>query len=268
MTFAKPSQNLAIPQAIRERLDLMFAGQTGLSGKEMVKYFSKFSATIEQYDDRGGMPSRKQILQDCLANFDLAEQKGIIADMLNADIYHKYAAPADLDRIYIQQWISDELPRAFPQNGGNVQLRFRNPLNSEPQREWDVFISHASEDKVDVATPLAGILNVRGLRVWFDSFSLTVGDSLRRSIDNGLSRSRFGIVILSESFFSKHWPQLELDGLVARESNGQKVILPVWHEIDIDGIKRYSPTLADRLAVSTERGIEHVAEQLMNAIHR
>jgi hypothetical protein len=51
----------------------------------------------------------------------------------------------------------------------------------------------------------------------------------RQSIDSGLARSRFGIVILSEAFFAKHWPQRELDGLAAREVDGVKVILPVWH---------------------------------------
>ena len=63
------------------------------------------------------------------------------------------------------------------------------------------------------------------------SFTLTVGDSLRRSIDKGLARSRFGIVIISKAFLQKEWPQKELDGLVAREIEGIKVILPVWHEI-------------------------------------
>ena len=53
------------------------------------------------------------------------------------------------------------------------------------------------------------------MKVWFDAFALTVGDSLRRSIDRGLAQSRFGIVILSEVFFAKHLPPLELDGLVA-----------------------------------------------------
>jgi hypothetical protein len=59
-----------------------------------------------------------------------------------------------------------------------------------------------------------------------------VGDSLRERIDGGLSASRFGVVILSHSFFGKHWPTRELNGLAQREAEGRKVILPVWHGVD------------------------------------
>lgn len=68
--------------------------------------------------------------------------------------------------------------------------------------KYDVFISHASEDKSDVARPLAALLINAGLTVWIDEAELTLGDSLRRNIDLGLASSRFGVVILSTSFFS------------------------------------------------------------------
>ena len=74
------------------------------------------------------------------------------------------------------------------------------------QPSWDVFISHASEDKETVARPLAEALARRGVKVWFDAEQLTLGDSLRRSIDQGLAQSRYGIVILSRRFFAKEWP--------------------------------------------------------------
>lgn len=132
--------------------------------------------------------------------------------------------------------------------------------------EWDVFISHASEDKEAFARPLAKALQSRGLKVWFDEFTLTVGDSLRQSIDRGLAQSQFGIVIISPNFLRKNWPQKELDGLVAREVSGVKVLLPVWYEIDADQIRNYSPTLADRVAVSSTKGLDHVFAELMRAI--
>jgi hypothetical protein len=69
--------------------------------------------------------------------------------------------------------------------------------------EWDVFISHASEDKEDFVRLLAERLRTHGLRVWYDDFTLTVGDSLRRSIDRGLARSRYGIVVISPNFLRK-----------------------------------------------------------------
>jgi hypothetical protein len=82
---------------------------------------------------------------------------------------------------------------------------------------WDIFICHASEDKEAIARPLANALKQAGLDVWYDEFTLTLGDSLRRKIDHGLARSRYGAVILSPHFFAKEWPQRELDGLTTKE---------------------------------------------------
>src|SRR5579871_3711176 len=96
---------------------------------------------------------------------------------------------------------------------------------------WDVFISHASEDKQEIAEPLYQALITAGLKVWFDSSALTIGDNLRRKIDEGLSKSRFAVVILSKHFFSKEWPQRELGGLFALEAETKR-ILPVWHDLE------------------------------------
>lgn len=79
---------------------------------------------------------------------------------------------------------------------------------------YDVFLSHASEDKAEVVVPLAEALAARGVRVWLDRQQLTLGDSLSRRIDEGLTQSRFGVVVLSPSFFAKEWPQRELDGKI------------------------------------------------------
>lgn len=116
---------------------------------------------------------------------------------------------------------------------------------------YDVFISHASEDKDEVVRPLAEKLQEAGFLVWYDEFQLKVGDSLRRSIDKGLANSRFGIVVLSSHFFAKNWPQYELDGLVAREMTGGKVILPLWHKVSKQEVISYSPSLADKVALNT-----------------
>jgi hypothetical protein len=139
-------------------------------------------------------------------------------------------------------------------------------VDASPAPEWDVFISHAWEDKQAFVESLARELRSRGLKVWYDDFTLTVGDSLRRSIDHGLAQSRYGVVILSVSFFAKEWPQKELDGLMAREVGGRKVILPVWHQIDAARIRGYSPTLADRVAVPTSLGAIEVAEALIRGM--
>jgi hypothetical protein len=134
-------------------------------------------------------------------------------------------------------------------------------------KSWDVFISHASEDKVVVALPLAEALQRAGFRVWLDRQELRLGDSLREKIDEGLANSRFGVVILSPSFLAKGWTRRELDGLFAVEDvAGRKVILPVWYQIDQATLARHSPLLADRLAANVADGIPAVVQAIIDVI--
>lgn len=116
---------------------------------------------------------------------------------------------------------------------------------------YDVFVSHASEDKESFVRPFADKLLAAGVTPFYDEMTLVWGDSLRRRIEEGLARSRFGVVVLSKNFFAKEWPQRELDGLVQLEMQGQARILPIWHEISKDEVTRFSPMLADKLALST-----------------
>jgi len=132
------------------------------------------------------------------------------------------------------------------------------------EKEFDAFICHASEDKQGFVEPLASELTGMGFRIWYDDFVLKVGDSLRMSIDEGLARSRYGIVVFSDSFFGKSWPERELSGLVAKETSiGIKLILPIWHGIDKEVVLQHSPTLADKVALKTaDLRIEEIAKRL------
>ncbi|NHZ86727.1 MAG: TIR domain-containing protein [Planctomycetia bacterium] len=132
--------------------------------------------------------------------------------------------------------------------------------------DYDIFISHASEDKDDFVRELAQTLVDEGWKVWYDEFTLNIGDSLRRSIDRGLSSSRFGVVVLSHHFFSKSWPQRELDALFSKFSDTEGRILPVWHDISADDVKQYSPLLSDLLAVNSNEGIKAVVSKISVAI--
>ncbi|MBC9786430.1 toll/interleukin-1 receptor domain-containing protein [Heliobacterium chlorum] len=129
------------------------------------------------------------------------------------------------------------------------------------EHEWDVFISHASEDK-ETVNELAKMLVKMGIKVWFDKFTLRLGDSLRDSIDYGLSKSRYGVVVISKNFFEKEWPKKELNGFIAREICEKKVVLPVWHDISQEEVLNFSPILADKLAAKTSDGLNEVANQI------
>ncbi|GAC1498623.1 MAG: hypothetical protein NVS2B14_12280 [Chamaesiphon sp.] len=134
--------------------------------------------------------------------------------------------------------------------------------------EWDIFISHASEDKEKFVKPLAIILARAGVKVWYDEFTLRAGDSLMRSIDKGLANSENGIVVISKAFIEKKWPEYELRGLITLEMSGKNnKVIPVWHGVNHDEVMAFSPTLADKLAVDTTRqSIETIALRLIEIV--
>ncbi|MFH0887591.1 MAG: toll/interleukin-1 receptor domain-containing protein [Planctomycetota bacterium] len=132
---------------------------------------------------------------------------------------------------------------------------------------YDVFICHASEDKESIANLLAKKLRELDVAVWYDEFTLKLGDGLRQKIDQGLASSKYGVVILSPDFFKKNWPKKELDGLFAKELQGNKVILPIWHNIDHDEIMKYSPMIADKLAVKSSDGVEVIITKILEVVH-
>ena len=117
--------------------------------------------------------------------------------------------------------------------------------------EYDVFISHATEDKKTFVEDLVNALREKAVKVWYDSLNIKWGDSLRTQIDNGLKKSAFGIVVLSENYIEKGWTRYELEGLFNIEMTQGKTILPIWHNITKQQVMEFSPVLAGRMALSS-----------------
>ena len=133
--------------------------------------------------------------------------------------------------------------------------------------KYDAFVIHANEDKSVFVRPLVYTLKLMGYRIWFDEFEVKIGDSIRRTIDKGLAISDFGIAIISKAFLKKEWPQYELNGLITREMVGKKVVLPVWFNVSFEEVLNYSPSIADKAAITgTEGNIEHVAQIISETI--
>ncbi len=130
----------------------------------------------------------------------------------------------------------------------------------------DVFISYAFEDLDTIVKPLAMQLAELGVSVWFDQYAIKVGDSLHRKIDEGIANSRFGIVVISDSFFEKYFTNYELSGLLQKEVKGTKVILPIWVGVDDAQVRSFSPPLADRCACKWEEGLATVIRKLVEVI--
>ena len=96
-----------------------------------------------------------------------------------------------------------------------------------------------------------------------DKGEIRIGDNLVRKIDDGLRRSRYGVVIVSPHFFAKGWSTWELSALAAIEAGaGKKRILPVWHNMTSADVEKHSPLMAVIYAANTNDGIESIADQI------
>ena len=144
-----------------------------------------------------------------------------------------------------------------------VDGRNQRLLRGLEDKDYDVFIAHASEDKNEVGRPLAKALRTHGFTVWFDEFEIVIGDSIAGMIGKGLARSRSGIIVFSPAFFKKAWPQFEVNGMINRMIRDEFIVLPVWHNVSENTVSQYNPSLADIWAGKTiDDDVEVIARQI------
>lgn len=130
---------------------------------------------------------------------------------------------------------------------------FMNTSEIESSEEYDAFISHAWEDKKDFVDELVKEMKNAGLTVWYDTKQLRWGDSMRQRIDEGLKKSKFGVVVLSPNYIAdgKYWTKAELNGLFQLESINGKTLLPIWYNLNKQDVINFSPIIADKKAMTT-----------------
>ncbi len=166
----------------------------------------------------------------------------------------------NLDKVVCEYIDFDEVnldKRIYPQE---AQAAFESRLLSS---QFDVFISHASEDKESLVRPLANKLREMGFAVFFDENQIKVGTELKQVIDSGIRQSQNAIVILSPHFIDhKEWTHYELEEL----TRSGKRILPIWHQLNKDQeqkIKALSPAIKAKLGLTTDNhSIEELALKL------
>ncbi|MEK6295691.1 MAG: toll/interleukin-1 receptor domain-containing protein [Paraburkholderia tropica] len=154
----------------------------------------------------------------------------------------------------------------------NINLQVRTPeyaMIRSNQESPLAFISHDSRDKSEVARPIATTLQGMMCPVWYDEFSMSVGDSLRESIEKGLRECKKCVLVLSKNFLSNTgWGKKEFDSIFTREIIfEQRLVLPIWVDVSKQDVYQYSPSLADTLGLNfTELGVDEVCRRLYNKI--
>jgi hypothetical protein len=168
--------------------------------------------------------------------------------------------------LYINERLSNEevagLHNLAREHTINLTVRDTHWLETTVSRPV-AFLSHDSRDKGTVARPLAQALARLLVPVWYDEYSLQVGDSLRDSIDKGLLECRRAIVILSKNFMSnKGWSRAEFNGIWSRHMDEGAFMLPVWHKVRKAQVAQYSLMVSDIVALKTSEGIPSIAAKL------
>ncbi|WP_334873731.1 toll/interleukin-1 receptor domain-containing protein [Nostoc sp.] len=151
-------------------------------------------------------------------------------------------------------------------------LIFRSVEYVEQRNKFEkpqAFISHDSRDKLEIAQPLAIRLQKLMCPVWYDEYSLKVGDSLRDSIEKGLKECQKCVFIITQNFLSNGgWSKREYDSVFTREIiEKRNVIIPIWYNVTPKDVYSYSPILADRVAVDWSLGIDKVVNKILPAIN-
>jgi hypothetical protein len=162
-------------------------------------------------------------------------------------------------RVYLyldEEFPSHLRPRLSDLAGtASLKLTIRGPRYAEERSVQEGplgFISHDSRDKNEIARTIANRLLTMQCSVWYDEFSLNVGDSIKGNIEQGLKLCGKCILILTPNFLSKGgWPKREYEMVFTRELiEDKKLILPVWHGVTVREVYEYSPILPDRVAVN------------------
>ncbi len=129
-------------------------------------------------------------------------------------------------------------------------LKVSNDAERQPTHEYDVFISHANDNKAEFVSSLTEALGKLGVTIWYDANTLEWGDNWKLQITNGLKKCRFGIVVISPEFLGREWTEKELNELLQRQNeSGEKVILPLLYKMTIGDLRKSYPQVADFQAV-------------------
>lgn len=119
--------------------------------------------------------------------------------------------------------------------------------------EYDVFISHANSDKPEIVDELNNSLKKLGVNIFYDKDVLDWGDKWKERIYDGTKKSEFAIIVISEKFFGREWTEKELNSFLNRQNkDGQKIILPILHNITMEQLMNEYPAVADIQAISSK----------------
>ncbi|WP_460098754.1 TIR domain-containing anti-phage reverse transcriptase [Sessilibacter sp. MAH4] len=131
--------------------------------------------------------------------------------------------------------------------------------------KFDVFLSHASEDKASIVRPIYDELANLGVSAFLDEVNLEWGDSLTEKINHALGQSKYVLAVLSQNSVDKKWPAKEINAALARELAGKQKILPLLvGDPDLSSLS----LLEDKLYLGWEDNAKEIAEKIYGLLQK
>lgn len=233
--------------AVKEESNSIKKINSANSALQRTKNSSTISSKLKEID-RENIKIQKAKGEQAKLMSDIAKKN---TDLNKTLIQLSKAQQKEAETIYKQQ--EKKVNELYAQQKSGLKLLTSSQNNEiEETKEYDVFISHSADDKDSYISELAEELKASGVTIWYDTDNIGWGQSIRKEIDKGLANSKYGIVVISPSFIEKYWTNYELDGILNKEgSTGNQMILPIWHNVTADQVKKYSFSLAGKLALNS-----------------
>lgn len=124
--------------------------------------------------------------------------------------------------------------------------------------------SHSSKDKEEVEK-LIPYLNGAGLPVWFDKYSIHVGDSIVDKVQEGLDEAESVIFWITEHFLDSSWCRYEMSAFIKKLIEENALIISILDK-NIE-IRQLPLFLRDIKAIyNNGQGYESLSGEIISAV--
>ena len=254
----KEQKKEAEAAARRERAKSIIDGQPILAGFRIMDKDSEelLSIILDNYtgneerfvklDYQEDFP--KHMCYSALLELEKLKMYGVISSYLN------YMSGCN---IYIS---SSGLSYFQDKKDAEERSKIQMQSHQSPKKQYDVFISHASADKLSYVDDLYAALSRLKIDIFYDKEELSWGDNWKDRIIQGTEKSEFAIIVISKAFFGREWTERELNEFLQRQNEtGQKIILPLLYDITFDDVKTHYPELE---FIQSIKVCEHSADEI------
>ncbi len=138
---------------------------------------------------------------------------------------------------------------------GGISIIIYGDNGSPPQKiGYDVFVSHATKDKIPYVNDLYKELKKLEVKIFYDQVELSWGDNWKRRILEATKRSEFAIIVISKNFFDREWTERELKAFLSRQNKSkQKIILPILYDVTQEEFLAHYPQLKEIQYITTDK---------------